>query len=90
MNKVGRISRAVKTAVSLPAETYHRAEALRRKNGSSRSELYATALRAYLGLLEVRELEARYVAGYKAHPEEETEMEALLKASLPALGKEVW
>jgi hypothetical protein len=38
----------------------------------------------------VRELEARYVAGYKAHPESTAELEAMLKASAKVLGKEKW
>ena len=40
--------RVVKTAISLPDELYRRAEAIRARNGMSRSELYAEALTRWL------------------------------------------
>lgn len=81
---------AVKTAVSLPAETYRRAEALRRKARKSRSALYAEALEAYLKALETREKEARYEAGYRAMPETRHETAGATKASLASLELEDW
>jgi len=39
----------VKTAISLPDRTFVRADALARRLGISRSELYARALAAFLG-----------------------------------------
>lgn len=39
----------MKTAVSLPDETFHRADVVARRLGISRSELYARALEEYLG-----------------------------------------
>lgn len=85
-----RPKRAAKTAISLPAETFERAERLRRVLGKSRSELYAMALDAYFGALEVRELESRYAAGYSAKPESVKEVEALTRASAEALPAEDW
>lgn len=75
---------SVKTAISLPAQTYQRAEAVRKKAGKSRSELYAQALDGFLRVLEVREMEARYEAGYRKHPEtreEVAEIEAWTRAA---------
>lgn len=86
-------NKAVKTAVSLPAETFQRAEALRRKEGKTRSALYAEALEAHLKALEVRELEARYEAGYRKHPETEAELaeiDAFAKLSAQSLEPEDW
>jgi predicted transcriptional regulator len=38
----------MKTAISVPTDTYEHAERLRRRLGKSRSELYADAMREYL------------------------------------------
>lgn len=38
----------MKTAISVPTDTFEHAERLRRKLGKSRSELYAEAMREYL------------------------------------------
>jgi metal-responsive CopG/Arc/MetJ family transcriptional regulator len=38
----------MKTAVSIPDELFHRADALARKRGTSRSQLYQEALAEYL------------------------------------------
>ena len=83
----------IKTAISLPTDTYRRAEALRRKAGKSRSELYASAIEALLSAIEVRESDARYEDGYRAKPEtarERADAQAFLKAGLPSLDKEDW
>lgn len=82
--------KSVKTAVSLPAEIFERAEALRRRKRKSRSGLYSAALEAFLKAEEIREKEARYEAGYRKHPEDPAELEPLLRLSLEALPKEDW
>ncbi len=84
------MDRSIKTAVSLPAETYRRVEAVRRKSKQSRSALYAQALEAFLKAQEVREMEARYEAGYRAKPETKAEIEWATQASLTALEPEDW
>lgn len=84
------MKKSIKTAISLPQETYRRAEELRRKTGKSRSELYANALSAYFGVQELRDREARYVAGYQAMPESVPEAQALVKASASAFEPEDW
>jgi predicted transcriptional regulator len=61
----------MKTAISLPAEVFERAERLAHQQGRSRSELYATAVREYVArheLDEVTETLDRVVAelGYES------------------------
>lgn len=83
----------IKTAVSLPAETFRKAEALRRKSSKSRSSFYAEALEAHLRAQELREMEARYEAGYRAHPEtraEKARLKNFAKISAKVLEPEEW
>jgi metal-responsive CopG/Arc/MetJ family transcriptional regulator len=82
--------RNIKTAISLPIETYQRAEALRRKTRKSRSELYTAALQVYFKAQEVRESEARYAAGYQAKPENMAEIRELGKAASALFQLEDW
>ena len=90
MNRVIPSARVVKTAVSLPAETFELGEKLRRKTGASRSGLYAAALRAYADRLLVREAEKRYVAGYEAQPEDPAFADGALKDWVRTQRKERW
>mgnify|MGYP001587484038 CR=1 FL=1 len=80
----------IKTAVSLPALTYQKAEQARRKTKQSRSALYTRAIETYLKALEIREAEARYEAGYHKHPEDPAEYHALTQASLEVIAQEPW
>lgn len=84
------MNNAIKTAVSVPADVYRRAESLRRKTGQSRSALYADALKAYFHFQLVREKETRYVAGYEAVPEALDEISAATKAQAAVFKKEDW
>lgn len=84
------LKRSVKTAVSLPAETFRQAETLRRRLGRSRSRLYAEALQAYLRGAEVSEREERYAEGYRRIPEDAKEEAALTKLASKALQGEDW
>jgi hypothetical protein len=84
------MSKVIKTAVSLPSETFRRAEALRRKASQSRSQFYATALDAFFKALEVRELESRYEAGYRAKPEAKGDIDWAVRAGLSVLEPEDW
>ena len=84
------MAQSVKIAVSIPREKHHRAEILRRKTGDSRSALYSKALDSLFSSLEVRELEERYEAGYRAKPEDVGELRAAMKASAQVLRKEKW
>jgi metal-responsive CopG/Arc/MetJ family transcriptional regulator len=60
--------KTIKTAVSLPAETYHKAEKLRKKMGKSRSQMMADALAGVIKAEEIREKEARDDAAYAKNP----------------------
>jgi predicted DNA-binding protein len=84
------MGQVVKVAISIPREKYQRAEQLRKRTGRSRSALYAEALDGLFAALAIRELEAQYAAGYRAHPENDAEIEELLKSSSAVLGKEKW
>lgn len=61
--------KTIKTAVSLPAETYHKAEKLRKKLGKSRSAMIADALDKMIKETEIKEAEERDAAAYKTNPE---------------------
>lgn len=84
------MAKRIKTAVSLPETTFNKAESLRRKNGISRSALYAAALQEYFKAMEVREIEGRYSAGYAAVPEDVAEAGAMTKIIGEVLPKEDW
>jgi metal-responsive CopG/Arc/MetJ family transcriptional regulator len=66
--------KTIKTAVSLPAETYHKAEKLRKRLGKSRSQMIADALAAIIKETENRERDERFIAAYKKHPETDAEV----------------
>jgi len=84
------MAQAVKTAISVPGEKFRKAELLRKKTGESRSALYTKALDALFSSLAVRELEEKYAAGYRAHPEDIGDINAVFKASLPVVGRDKW
>ncbi len=56
----------MKTAVSLPDDLFHEADATARGLGISRSELYSTALRAYLRELDRSSLQQRIDAALES------------------------
>jgi metal-responsive CopG/Arc/MetJ family transcriptional regulator len=66
--------KAIKTAVSLPAEVYAQAEKLRKKLGKSRSEMMADGLRVLLKRHDLREREKRDAAAWRANPETDEEI----------------
>ena len=61
--------KTIKTAVSLPAATYDKAEKLRKIMNKSRSEMIADALNLLIKTTEIKAAEARDAAAYKARPE---------------------
>lgn len=69
--------KTIKTAVSLPAETYFKAEKLRKKLGKSRSAMVADALAQVVKAAETREAEDRYAAAYRLKPETPEEIAEL-------------
>jgi metal-responsive CopG/Arc/MetJ family transcriptional regulator len=71
--------KTIKTAVSLPAETYHKAEKLRKKMGKSRSQFISDALSGVIKTEEIREKEARDNAAYEKNPYTAEEIEEAMK-----------
>jgi hypothetical protein len=62
----GLYSASMKTAISVPDETFARVEAMRQTLGMSRSEFFATAARRWLGELEGAEITVRINAALNA------------------------
>jgi metal-responsive CopG/Arc/MetJ family transcriptional regulator len=73
--------KTIKTAVSLPAETYHKAEKLRKKLGKSRSEMVADALAEVIKTEEIREKEARDTAAYLKDPDTDADVAKAMAAT---------
>jgi metal-responsive CopG/Arc/MetJ family transcriptional regulator len=71
--------KTIKTAVSLPAETYQKAEKLRKKLGKSRSQMIADALAGVIKTEETREKEARDNAAYAKNPYTPEEIEEAMR-----------
>ncbi|MFI5363504.1 MAG: hypothetical protein ACHQ49_16170 [Elusimicrobiota bacterium] len=77
--------KTIKTAVSLPAETYNKAEKLRKKLGKSRSQMISDALAAVIKTEEVREKEARDDAAYAKNPYTPAEIDEAMRNTEEAL-----
>ncbi|MFI5361566.1 MAG: ribbon-helix-helix protein, CopG family [Elusimicrobiota bacterium] len=77
--------KTIKTAVSLPAETYHKAEKLRKKLNKSRSEMIADALTQMMRRIEIEEKEARDNAAHAKNPYTPKEIEEAVAMSQAAL-----
>lgn len=76
-----------KTAISLPTDTFRRAEALRKRKRLSRSGFYAEAIEAFLKAERTRELDDAYIAAYKRRPEtdqERADAEAMMRHAAEA------
>ena len=73
--------KTIKTAISLPAEIYHKAEKLRKKIGKSRSKMIADALLKMIKEIENRERDEREIAAYKKHPETPEEIATAMAAT---------
>ena len=85
------MSRAVKTAISLPLEEFKMIEVLRRKNHQSRSEVIREAIHTWLKVRKTKSLEQKYVEGYRKHPEKSSEVEAFFRTGLGVFdSKEKW
>ncbi len=77
--------KTIKTAVSLPADLYAKAEKLRKKLGKSRSQMVAEGLAKIVRELEIREKEARDDAAYLKNPHTKEEI-----ADIMATTKQSW
>ncbi|MBI2059594.1 MAG: ribbon-helix-helix protein, CopG family [Nitrospirae bacterium] len=84
------MARAVRTAISLPAEDFEALERTRKRLKKPRSEIIREALRSWHRSREIAELERRYVEGYRKVPEDLKEIESLAKAATKSLPREKW
>jgi len=78
----------MKTAISLPDQLFASADALARRLGISRSQLFATALAEYLAKHQTRKVTDRLNAIYAAEP---SRLDAKVrKAQRRSLGTDRW
>jgi len=84
------MSKSVKFAVSVPDSVFKKLEALRKKEGLSRSEFIRRAIKNWKEKIEKEKLVKRYVEGYKRIPEDLTNIEAFEKTSFSSLVEEEW
>jgi metal-responsive CopG/Arc/MetJ family transcriptional regulator len=84
------VTHAVKIAISLPAELVAAAERERTAKHQSRSEFIRQAIEAYLQAQREREADARYVAGYRDHPETPEEIADATALAVLAFDPEAW
>jgi metal-responsive CopG/Arc/MetJ family transcriptional regulator len=82
--------KAVKIAISLPAELLEAAEQARKARGESRSQFFQQAVETFLRRTREQEAIERYVQGYREIPETEEEVAAIHQASSAILSQESW
>ncbi len=70
--------KTAKVAVSLPGALYQAVEKARRRTGKARSTVVQEALRDWLRREAQAELVREYQAGYRARPEDASEIDAAL------------
>ena len=84
------MSTTVKTAISLPRETFARLETIRKRTRQSRSRILLVAFRTWLKLKEQEILEQRYVAGYLRQPEMAADVEGWYRGGLSEFAQGPW
>jgi metal-responsive CopG/Arc/MetJ family transcriptional regulator len=84
------MSQAVKISISLPADILEEADQQRESLGTSRSEFFRQALEAWLRHLNEQKAIARYIQGYREHPETVEEVEEVAATGKGALALEPW
>jgi metal-responsive CopG/Arc/MetJ family transcriptional regulator len=78
----------MKTAISIPDKVFRSADALAKRLGISRSELYATAITEFLSKNQSRQVTARLDAVYA---EEDSSLSSnLIQLQTKLLGHEEW
>lgn len=73
--------KAVKIAISLPAEILEAAERARKARGESRSQFFCRAVENFLRRMREREVVEQYVQGYRENPETDEEVAMVHQAS---------
>ena len=81
---------ATRIATSLPIEQYRALEKARKRLALNRSEAIQQALALWLAARERDTRVARYVAGYQACPDDDTEGAAAVTAWATGLESEGW
>ncbi len=84
------MGRAVKVAISLPAELLMEAEEARHIRGETRSEFFRRAIEDWLAREREQAADAEYVAAYRRCPETDDEVAAWSALALRALEQEPW
>ena len=79
-----------KIAISLPAEMVSRVEKSRARTGESRSAFIRRALEQVMAEREGRVQIAKYVEGYRKHPETAREVKAAEASAAELLAGEPW
>lgn len=79
-----------KVAISLPAALLRDVERLRRETGESRSAVIRRSIELLLGRDEEAGMVREYVAGYLAHPEGKSEIDAAMATASEVLAEEPW
>jgi metal-responsive CopG/Arc/MetJ family transcriptional regulator len=78
----------MKTAISIPEEVFQSAEALAKRLGKSRSQLYTTAISEYLGRHQDRRITARLNSIYE---EEDSFLPSgIIRLQAGSLSREEW
>ena len=78
------MNRAVKVAISLPAETLAAVETFRKRTGRSRSAVFTEAVEALLAPHRIDERDRRYVEAYLLHPARQEDVGAVASAAVAA------
>lgn len=81
---------SVKLAISISDEDFSAIEAIRKKEGLTRSGVITEAIRLLRKKEEKERLIRLYEEGYRKHPENVAEIKAGEKAALDVLSKEDW
>jgi metal-responsive CopG/Arc/MetJ family transcriptional regulator len=84
------MSKAVKLAISINNEDFKTIEAIRKKEGITRSGIITEAIRLLRDKTEKERLIRLYEEGYRKHPEKLPEIKAIEKASIEVLPEEDW
>lgn len=84
------MSRAVKLTISIPEEDFREIEAIRKRNGTTRSGVVAKALKLFREREEKEKLLRQYEEGYKKHPETPLEIKAWEEVSIETFSSEDW
>jgi metal-responsive CopG/Arc/MetJ family transcriptional regulator len=78
------MNRAVKVAISLPAETLREVEAFRKRTGKSRSAVFTEAVAALLAHYRTDDRDRRYVEAYLRRPARQEDAAAVAAAAVAA------